>query len=82
MDLPIGLLVWRTDDGEVQDIQSTAFAFRRRGVATALWRAAHAYLLCTGLAAPQPPLHQTSDGAAWAQAVDAEQNHPRYCITL
>ncbi|MBV9024502.1 MAG: hypothetical protein JO362_12100, partial [Streptomycetaceae bacterium] len=59
---PIGLIIWRPGDGEVQYIHTDHRA-RRRDVATALWHQAHTYALRTGSATPRHSPHQTSDGA-------------------
>jgi GNAT superfamily N-acetyltransferase len=71
----VGSLRW----GVEQDDDSAAVGalvvtpeYRRRGIATGLWAAAHAYAERYGLPAPRHSEERSDDGDAWARSVGGE----------
>ena len=67
----VGSMKWDSDDdGEVAMIQVHP-GWRRRGVATALWRVAVEIVESQGWAAPQHSPQRTAEGDAWARTMGA-----------
>lgn len=65
----VGHLVWDEHFGDIRSVHVYPEENRRKGVATAMWHAAHAMSAALNIAPPQHSDDLTPEGKAWSKAV-------------